>query len=156
MNINLTLIGQSISFAVFVWFSLKFVWPHIITALEERRTRIAQGLAAAQEGLQAKERAEEEIAGVLGEAREQAKEILTQAGKRASDIVEEARNDARSEGERLLGQAQAEIEQQANEARETLRKEVVAIALKGAEQVLIREVDAAAHDEALNKLAAEL
>ncbi len=156
MNINLTLIGQSIAFAVFVWFCLKFVWPPIIKALNERKTRIAEGLAAADEGLRAKEKAEEEVEERLKEAREQAKDIIANAKKQAEGVVEEARNDARSESERILKAARAEIDQQINQAREELRKEVVKIALNGAEQVLMREVDSKAHSETLEKLAAGL
>lgn len=156
MNINLTLIGQSIAFAVFVWFCLKFVWPPIIKALNDRKTRIAEGLAAAEEGRKEKERAEEEVEERLKEAREQAKDIIANAKKQAEGVVEEARNEARSEGERILKAARAEIDQQINQAREELRKEVVQIALNGAEQVLMREVDSKAHSETLEKLAAGL
>ncbi len=156
MNINLTLIGQSIAFAVFVWFCLKFVWPPIIKALEERRTRIAEGLAAAEEGRREKEKAEEEVEERLKEAREQAKDIIANAKKQAEGVVEEARNEARSESERILKAARAEIDQQINQAREELRKEVVKIALDGAERVLMREVDSKAHSETLDKLAAGL
>ncbi|MDH3413774.1 MAG: F0F1 ATP synthase subunit B [Gammaproteobacteria bacterium] len=156
MNINLTLIGQSIAFGIFVWFCLKFIWPPIIKALEERRTRIADGLAAADEGLRAKEKAEEEIEERLKEVREQAKDIIANAKKQAEGVVEEARNDARAEGERILKSARAEIDQQIHQAREELRKEVVRIALSGAEQVLMREVDSKAHSETLEKLSAGL
>ena len=156
MNINLTLIGQSIAFAVFVWFCLKFVWPPIIKALEERRTRIAEGLAAAEEGRREKERAEEEVEERLKEAREQAKDIIANAKKQADGVVEEARNEARSESERILKASRAEIDQQINQAREELRKEVVKIALDGAERVLMREVDPKVHSDTLNKLASGL
>lgn len=156
MNINLTLIGQSIAFAVFVWFCMKFIWPPLINALDERKKRIADGLAAADEGMKAKERAEEEIQEALKESRDQAKEILANAKKQASEVVEEAKEDARVEGERILKAAKAEIDQQMNQAREELRKQVVGIAISGAEQVLMREVDAKAHGEALEKLAANL
>ena len=156
MNINLTLIGQSIAFAVFVWFCFRFVWPPIIKALNDRKTRIAEGLAAADEGLRAKEKAEEEVEERLKEAREQAKDIIANAKKQAEGVVDEARNDARSESERILKAARAEIDQQVNQAREELRKQVVTIALDGAQQVLMREVDPKAHSETLEKLAAGL
>lgn len=156
MNINLTLIGQTIAFAIFVWFCLKFIWPPIIKALEERKTKIADGLAAAEEGRREKEKAEEEVQEILKDAREQAKDIIANAKKQAEGVVEEARNDARAEGERILKAARAEIDQKINQAREELRREVVSIALNGAEQVLMREVDAKAHSEALEKLAARL
>lgn len=156
MNINATLIGQSIAFFVFVWFCAKFIWPHILIALNERKAKIAEGLAAAEEGLKAKDRAEEEMAQALGEAREQAKEIIANAQRRADQMVDEAKGTARSEGDKLLELAKGDVEQQVNEARETLRKEVVTLALSGAEQVLMQEVDADKHTEALNKLAAQL
>ena len=156
MNINLTLIGQSIAFAVFVWFCLKFIWPPIIKALDDRRTKIAEGLAAAEEGHKAKVKAEEDAQEILKDTREQAKDILAGAKKQGEEIVEEAKDDARAEGERILKSARAEIGQQMNQSREELRREVVSIALTGAEQVLMREVDAKAHSEALEKLAAGL
>ena len=156
MNINLTLVGQSIAFAVFVWFCLKFIWPPIITALNARKARIAAGLAAADEGLKAKERADGEVAEALREVREQAKDIIANAQKRADQMVEEAKISARSEGDKLLELAKGDVEQQVNEARENLRKDVVALALTGAEQVLMQEVDADKHTEALKKLSAQL
>ena len=156
MNINLTLIGQSIAFILFVWFCLKFIWPHIINALNERRQKIADGLAAAEEGLKAREKAEAEVEQELRQVREQAKDIIANAQKRADQMVEESKSAARGEGDKLIELAKGEIEQQINEARETLRKEVVALALSGAEQVLMKEVDSNAHSEVLDKLAAQL
>ena len=156
MNINLTLIGQSIAFIVFVWFCMKFIWPHILNALNERRQKIADGLAAAEEGLKAREHAEAKVEQELRQVREQAKDIIANAQKRADQMVEESKTAARSEGDKLIEQAKGEIEQQINEARETLRKEVVTLALSGAEQVLMKEVDSNAHAEVLDKLAAQL
>ena len=156
MNINLTLIGQSIAFIVFVWFCLKFIWPPIISALNERRQKIADGLAAADEGLKAREKAEAEVAQELQQVRDQAKDIIANAQKRGDQIVEESKSSARSEGDKLIEQAKGEIDQQINEARETLRKEVVTLALSGAEKVLMKEVDATVHAEVLDKLAAQL
>ena len=156
MNINLTLIGQTITFAVFVWFCLKFIWPHIMKALEDRKTRIAEGLAAAERGLHEQELAQQKAVEVIREAKDQAKEILAQAHKRGDEIIDEAKNDGRAEGERMLRAAEAEIEQQANQTREQLRHEVVKLAIQGAEQVLGREVDESAHTEQLSRLAAQL
>jgi F-type H+-transporting ATPase subunit b len=156
MNINLTLIGQTITFAVFVWFCLKFIWPPIMKALEERKTRIADGLAAAERGQHEQELAEQRAVEVIKEAKEQAKEIVAQAQKRRDEIVDEAKDDARAEGDRLIKNAQAEIEQQLNQAREQLRHDVVDLALEGAQQVLMREVDSKAHTEALQRLAGQL
>ena len=156
MNINLTLIGQSITFVIFLWFCMHFVWPPIVKALNERKTRIADGLAAAEKGLAAEEEGRKQAEAELATAKDHAKEIISQAQRRADEIVEEAKGDARQEGERLLQSARAEIDQERNQAREQLRGEVVALALSGAEQVLMREVDADAHSEALGKLAANL
>ena len=156
MNINATLIGQTIAFIVFVWFCRRYIWPHIMQALEDRRTRIAEGLAAAERGQQELATAEQRAGAVIDEAKEQAKEILTQAQHRADAIVQGSKDEARAEGEKLLGAAQSEIDRERNQAREELRAEVVAIALTGAEQVLMREVDAKAHSETLEKLAAQI
>ena len=156
MNINLTLFGQTVTFIVFVWFCMKFVWPPIINALTERRQRIADGLAEAEKGMQSRAVAEQDAAKVLEAAKGQATEVLAQAQRRADEIVEESKRNARVEGERLLAGARAEIDQEVNRAREALRKEVVAIALRGAEQLLGREVDQSAHNDLLDDLAAQL
>jgi len=156
MNINLTLIGQTITFGIFVWFCLKFIWPFIMKALEERKTRIADGLAAAERGQHEKELAEQRAVEIIREAKEQAKEIVAQAHRRGDEIVEEAKTDARNEGERMIRAAEAEIDQQTIQAREQLRKEVVKLALQGAGQVLGREVDEKAHTESLQRLAQQL
>ncbi len=156
MNINLTLIGQSITFFVFVWFCYAYVWPPLVNALAERKKQIADGLAAAERGQHEQELAEKKAAEHLKEAKGQAAEILAQAQKRAAEIVDEAKEDARTEAERIKAGAEAEIEQEVNRAREQLRKEVVSLAIAGAEKVLKREVDAAAHASALDDLAAQL
>jgi F-type H+-transporting ATPase subunit b len=156
MNINATLIGQSITFIVFVWFCLKFIWPHIIKAMEDRKTTIAEGLAAGERGRHEQELAEQKAIEVIREAKDQAKEILAQAHKRGDEIVEEAKGDGKAEGERMLRAAEAEIEQQANQTREKLREDVVKLSIQGAEQVLGREVDEKAHTEQLDRLAAQL
>ncbi|MEN8205225.1 MAG: F0F1 ATP synthase subunit B [Pseudomonadota bacterium] len=156
MNINATLIGQAIAFFLFVVFCMKFVWPPILHALEERTKKIADGLAAAEHGKREQALAEERAKDLLREAKEQAGEIITRADKRAAEIVDEAKDDARAEGDRLMTAAQAEIEQEVNRVKEDLRGQVVAIALAGAGKVLEREVDEAAHAELLNKLAAEI
>ena len=156
MNINLTLIGQSITFFVFVWFCYAYVWPPLVNALAERKKQIADGLAAAERGQHEQELAEKKAAKHLKEAKGQAAEILAQAQKRAAEIVDEAKEDARTEAERIKAGAEAEIEQEVNRAREQLRKEVVSLAIAGAEKVLKREVDAAAHASALDDLAAQL
>jgi F-type H+-transporting ATPase subunit b len=156
MNINLTLIGQSITFAVFVWFCFKFVWPPIVNALAERRKQIADGLAAAERGQHEQELAEKKASRYIKDAKAQAAEIITLAQKRASEIVDESKGDARVEAERIIAGANAEIEQEANRAREQLRKEVVALAIAGAEKILKKEVDAKVHENSLKELAAQL
>lgn len=156
MNINLTLFGQSIAFIVFVWFCYAYVWPPLINALTERKKQIADGLAAAERGQHAHELAEKKAAKHIKQSKEQASEILVQAQKRASEIVDEAKGDARIEAGRIIAGANAEIEQETNRAREHLRKEVVKLAIAGAEKVLNREVDAKAHADSLNELSAQL
>ncbi len=156
MNINATLIGQSIAFFLFVWFCMKYVWPPLINALNERKKTIADGLAAAERGKHEQELAAKRAAEVLQEAKQQASEIINRAEKRANEIVEESKTDAKQEGERILNAAQAEIEQEVHRARETLRGQVVSIAIAGAEKVLEKEIDEAAHGELLNKLVAEI
>ena len=156
MNINLTLFGQAISFAIFVWFCVKYVWPPVLKALEERESRIADGLAAAEKGQQDLESAEQKAEEILQEGRDKAQEFVNQSQKRADEIVEQAKQTAADEGERLLLAARAQIEQERNRARESLRLEVAGLALSGAEQIMMREIDIAAHREVLDKLATEI
>lgn len=156
MDLNATLLGQMIAFAVFVWFCMKFVWPLLLDMIEERQAEITDGLAAAEKGNRALEEAEAEKAIILDEARGQAREIIDQANTRASGIVDEARGEAGNEKERILASAQAEAEQEANRAREELRGQVGALAIAGAEKIIQREIDAAAHKDLLDKLAAEI
>ena len=156
MNINLTLIGQMITFVIFVWFTKKFVWTPIMAALDERKGKIADGLAAAERGQHEQELAKQRAADELRDAKAQAADIINQAQKRASEIVDEAKDNARTEGDRLLTAAQAEIEQEANRARETLREKVGELALAGAEKILRRVVNADAHREVIDSVAKEL
>jgi F-type H+-transporting ATPase subunit b len=152
MNFNATLIGQSITFLVFVWFCMKFIWPPIMNALAERKAKIAEGLAAADRGKHEQELAKKRATETLQEAKQQAAEIIHRAEKRAADIVEEAKHDAVEEGNRVKAAAQAEIEQEVNRARETLRGQVVEIATAGAARILKRELDASANDELIKDL----
>lgn len=156
MNINATLIAQSITFFIFVWFCMKFIWPPLVNALNERKKKIADGIAAAERGVQEQELAQQRALEKLHEAKDQAGEIIAQAQKRANEIVEEAKNEARTEGTRLLEAAKAEIDQEVNRAREQLRKQVASIAVAGATKVLEREVSESAHSDILEKLAAEI
>lgn len=149
MNINFTLFAQAATFAIFIWFTAKFVWPYLSRAVEARQKQIAEGLAAAERGKQDLEQAAVRTADMLREARQQAQEILVQAEKRASQIVEEAKIAASQEGARLVAGAKAEIEQEVSRARETLRTQVAALAVAGAEQILRREVDAKVHADLL-------
>ena len=156
MNINATLIGQSITFFFFVWFCMKYVWPPIMQALDARKKQIADGLAAGERGKHEQELAQKRAAEVLHEAKRQAQEIIAKAEKRAAEIVDEAKTDAKGEGERILTAARAEIGQEVNRAKEGLRAQVVSIAIAGASKVLEREVDANTHNDLLNKLAAQI
>ena len=156
MNINATIIGQMITFIVFVWFTMKFVWPPIMNALEERKKRIADGLAAAERGKHEQELAKRHAADVIKEAKDEAAQIIAMAQKRANEIVEESKDNARTEGERLLKAANAEIEQEVNRAKEHLRGQVVTLAVAGAGKVLNREIDDKAHDDLLKDLVSQI
>ena len=156
MNINLTLIGQTITFIVFVWFCMKYIWPPIMDMLEARKTRIADGLAAAEQGKREREQARRHADQVLGEARGKAAEIVAGAERRGTEIVETAKNEARNEGKRLVSAAHADVEREAHQAREALRAEVAVLAAEGAARILGREIDPAAHDKMLKDLAGQL
>ncbi len=156
MNINLTLFAQAATFALFIWFTAKLVWPYLMRAIEDRQRNIAEGLAAAERGKQDLEQAAVRTSDMLREARQQAQEILAQADRRSSQIIEEAKNAASEEGARLVTAAKAEIEQEVSRARETLRTQVAALAVAGAEQILRREVDAKVHAELLSSIQSEL
>ncbi len=156
MNINFTLIAQAIAFAVLIWFTVKFVWPPLLVAIEKRQKEIADGLAAAQEGRSALEVAAKKSEVTLTEAKQKAAEIIGQAEKRATQIVEEAKNNAKAEGDRIIAGAKAEIDQEVNRAKEGLRAQVSSLAVAGAEKILRKEIDGNAHSEMLAKLAAEL
>ena len=156
MDINMTLIGQSIAMLVFVWFCMKFIWPPIMNAIEERQTEIADGLAAAERGQHSLDKAKAEADEIVDNARKQATTILDQAHARANEIVAEGKANGVAERERQLAAASAEVEQETNRAREELRGQVSAIAVASAEKILRREIDAKAHEDILSKLAAEL
>ncbi len=156
MNINVTLVAQLISFAVFVWFTMKFVWPPLIRALEARRAQIADGLAAAERGRHEKDLAEKRAKDILHEAHAKATEIASQAQKRGSELVDEAKAQAKGEAERLRAATQAEIEQEISRAREHLREQVAQLAMAAAAKILEREVDANAHRDILDRAAAGL
>ena len=156
MNLNATIIGQSLSFLFFVAFCWRFVWPAIIGVMEEREQRIADGLEKADRASRDLELAKDEAAAKLRAAKEEASAIIDQANKRAAQIVEEAKDQARVEGDRIKSAAQAEVDKEKNRAREELRKQLSALVLIGAERVLQSSIDSQKHGELLNKLASEL
>jgi F-type H+-transporting ATPase subunit b len=156
MNINFTLVAQALVFAIFIWVTVRFIWPYMLAAIEERQRRIADGLAAADKGAKSLEEAQVRITAMVEEARGQARQILEQAQTRANGIVEEARVGAEQERDRIIHAAKAEVDQQINKARDELRGQVAAIAVAGAEKILAREIDSRTHQDLLNKLAAQI
>ena len=156
MGINLTLLGQMGTFLVFILFTMKFVWPPIVQALEERRERITEGLAAAERGQKALEEADAQVAERLREARQQAAQIVEQAENRGAELVEEAKKNAEASAERIMAQGRAELELETSRARDALRGEVAAIAISGARELLEKEIDPATHRELLDRLAGQL
>jgi F-type H+-transporting ATPase subunit b len=156
MNPNITLLGQMISFAILIWFTVKFIWPPLMKAIEERQQKIADGLAAADNAQKNLAQAEEKVNEELKLARVKANEIIDQAHQRANQIIDQAKNDAVAEANRQKALAEAEIAAAANRAKEDLRKQVSALAVSGAEKLLKREIDANAHKALIDELAAQL
>jgi F-type H+-transporting ATPase subunit b len=156
MNINFTLVSQMMWFFAFVWFTARFVWPPLMRAIDQRQQKIADGLAAAERGQQDLVSAQGRVDDLMRTAKQQSQEIVAGAQKRADEMIEEAKATARVEGERQLAAARASIEQEIQQAREQLRTQVAQLALAGAEQVLMREIDAAKHKDVLDKLGARL
>jgi len=156
VNINLTLIVQMLVFATLVFAVMKWVWPVILGAMDERERRIAQGLAAAEKGEEALAAARGRADEIVREARERAREIIDHAQHRANDLVEQAKSAASTEGARLLAAAQQQIELDTARARESLRREVAGIAVGAAAKLLGREIDAKKHADLLDQLAAEV
>ena len=156
MDINATLLGQALTFAVLVWFTMKFVWPPLTNMMDERAKRIADGLAAAERGKQDLEEASRRVEAEIRAAQQKATEMLINAEKRANQIVEEAKQAARTEGERIIADAKAEIDQEVLRAKEALRGQVAGLAVAGAEKILRKEIDAAKHADLLASIKAEL
>lgn len=156
MNLNATLIAQLIVFLILVWFTVKYVWPPIAKALDERIDKIAEGLAAAERGKSDFEQAEKKVAELLTEGRSQVTEMVANAEKRAAQIVEDAKNQATIEAARITAQAKADADQEVNRAREALREQVAVLAVKGAEAILRREINEAQHAKMLGTLKQEL
>ena len=156
MNINLTLFAQLVAFVVFVIFCMKLVWPPIIAMLDERKKKIADGLAEAERGMKQQELAEQGAEKKLAEAKQQASEILGQAQKRANEIVDDAKSVAVDEGNRIKEAAHAEVDKEVNRAKEALRTQVSTIAVAGAERILKKEINASSHQDILDDLAEQI
>jgi F-type H+-transporting ATPase subunit b len=156
MDINLTFVIQGLAFFAVAWLVMKFGWPHIMAAIEERQQKIAEGLAAADNAQKNLAQAEEKVNEELKGARAKANEIIEQAHQRANQIVDAAKAEAIAEGQRQKALAESEIAASANRAREDLRRQVSVLAVSGAEKLLRREIDAAAHKALLDDLAAQL
>jgi len=156
VNVTATLIGQMLTFAVLVWFINRYLWDPMTRMMEDRRKRIADGLAAAERGKHEQELAERRAKEHIHEAKEKAAEIIAQAQRRANEMIEEAKEAARAEGERIKASANAEIDQEVNRAKQALRGQVVSLSVAGASRVLRREIDDKAHEELLKDLVAQI
>lgn len=156
MNINLTMIGQLIMFAMFTWFCMKFVWPPIVAAMEERKKRIENGLIAAERGLSEHKEAQEKAQEMLEKSKSQASEIIANATKQASVVVKEAKNVASQEAQRIKTQAHGEIEQESKKVRNELKDQVSNLVMQGVSAVLDKEVSATTHQNMLKKLSQTL
>ncbi|GAA5193827.1 F0F1 ATP synthase subunit B [Ferrimonas gelatinilytica] len=156
MTINATLLGQLIAFILFVWFCMKYVWPPLLAAIEERQKTIADGLASAERAGKNLELAQQKASDQIKDAKGQAAEIVEQANKRGNAIVEEAKAEAEVVRAKIIAQGEAEIEAERNRARDELRAQVAALAVAGAEKILERSIDANAHRDIVDKLANEL
>ena len=156
MNINYTLIGQTIAFLFFVWFCVKYVWPPIIAAIEERQKTIAEGLAAAERGVKDQELAQQKAAELLREAKHKAAELIEQANRRHAEIVDAAKADALAEVERIKAGALAELEQEKQRAKEALRAQLAQLAVAGASKIIERSINEQDHRDLLQKLAEQL
>ena len=156
MSFNLTLIAQAVAFALFIWFTVKFVWPPLLRAIEARQKTIADGLAAGEQGRKSLETSTRQAEETVQQARGRSAEILAQAEKRAAQLIEEAKQAAKGETEREKAAAKAEIRQEVSRAREQLRDQVAALAVAGAEKILRREVDAKAHADLLDDIKRQL
>ena len=156
MDVNATLIGQAIVFIILIWFTVKFIWPPLLGAIEQRQTKIAEGLAAAERGQKDLSEAQNRANEVIREARERANQIIDHAQHRANELIEQAKGTATQEGQRLLAVAQQQIELESTRAREALRRDVAQLAVSTASKLLEREIDAHKHAELINKLATQI
>ena len=156
MDLTFTIVAQAIVFALLIWFTVKFVWPPLLTAIETRQKQIADGLAEAERGRSSLADAQKQTEAILKEARERAHELVAAAEKAANQRIEESKAQAKTEGDRLLTAANAQIQQEVQAAKQVLREQVADLAVAGAEKILKREVDAKAHADMLNQLKAQL
>ena len=156
MNLNATLFIQTLVFVILGWVTMKFIWPPLIKAMNERQSKIAEGLAAADKGEKSLAEAKAQATEIIREARGQAMKIVDQANRRSNELVEEAKGTAMAEGQRVLAEAQQEVAIESSRAREALRKDVAALAVAGASKLLGREINAATHADLLEKLAVEI
>lgn len=156
MNLNVTLFAQAVTFLLFIFVSVKWVWPMVLRKIEERQKLIADGLAEAERGRSSLADAQKQTDVLIKEARARAQEIVAAAEKLASQRVEESKTQAKTEGERILSQAKSQLEQEVQSAKQQLREQVATLAVAGAEKILRREVDAKAHADMLSQLKAEL
>ena len=156
MDLNLTMLAQAIAFFIFFWFSKKFVWPPMMNAIAERQQKIAEGLNAAEAGKRALIEAEAKTESALKDARDRSQSMFSDGERRANQIIEQAKLTAKTEADRILAAAQEQIQLELNKAKSGLREQVAQLAVAGAEKILKREIDAAAHADMLTELKAQL
>ena len=156
MNLNFTLFAQAAAFVLFIWFTVKFVWPPLLRAIETRQKNIVEGLAEAEKGRNSLVDARKEADAILADAKSRAQEIVANADKAANARIDESKGTAKTEGERIVTAAHAQVQQEVQSAKQQLREQVAALAVAGAEKILRREVDAKTHAEMLNQLKGQL
>lgn len=156
MDINATIIGQFLTFAILVWFTMKYVWPPIIKTIHDREKKIAGGLEAAERSKRELETAEHKSFSIIREAKQQATQIIEQANLHSAKLIEEAKDQAKQESRRIIDMAQGDIDREVAQAKEALKKQLATLAVTGAEKIIQRQLDPALHDDLLNKLAAEI
>jgi F-type H+-transporting ATPase subunit b len=156
MDINATIIGQLLTFAILVWFTAKYVWPPITKVMQDREKKIADGLEAAERSHRELELAEHKALTIIREAKQQANQIIEQANLHSAKLVEEAKSNAKLEGQRIVGLAQGEIDLEIAQAKEMLKTHLAKLAISGAEKIINRSLDTQAHHDLMNELAAEI
>lgn len=156
MDINATIIGQFITFAILIWFTMKYVWPPIIKTMHDREKKIAAGLEAAERSKRELEIAEHKALTIIREAKQQASQIIEQANLHSAQLIEEAKGQGKLENQRIVEMAQSEIDREVTQAKEALKNQLAKLAIAGAEKIIHRQLDASAHDALLNELAAEI